>query len=59
MGFLFCLIGAAQWTADADYPFSAANMLWSAIALPAIGAILLVLAIINMVYVKRKLAERP
>ena len=56
-GGLFCLIGAAQWLTDADYPFSATNMMWSAIALPGLGVLLLAMGVMNMIHVRRRLAE--
>lgn len=55
LGVLFCLIGIGQWMTDADYPFAAQNMMWSAIALPAVGVCLLVIAAFNMNYVRNKL----
>jgi hypothetical protein len=48
LGVLFCGIGAAQWMTDPDYPFSASNLRWCAIALPVVGIILLALAAVNM-----------
>jgi hypothetical protein len=56
-GVLFCLFGAAQWLTDADYPFSATNMTWSAIALPGLGVLLLAMAVMNMLHVRGKLKE--
>ena len=44
VGFLFCLLGAAQWLCDPDLPYSAASMRWSAITLPIMGLLLLALA---------------
>ncbi|MGA2233442.1 MAG: hypothetical protein ABSH22_21265 [Tepidisphaeraceae bacterium] len=56
LGTLFVLIGAGQWLTDQDYPYSAANMIWCAISLPILGAVLLSLAVVNMIYVRDKLA---
>jgi hypothetical protein len=57
LGVLFCAIGAAQWLADADYPYAARNMIVSAVALPVLGAVLLAIAGVNMAYVRRRLME--
>jgi hypothetical protein len=56
LGTLFLFIGAGQWLTDQDYPYSAANMIWCAITLPILGAILLVMAVANVLYVRDKLA---
>ena len=56
-GVLFCGIGAGQWMSDADYPFSARNIMWSAVALPVAGGVLLLLAGVNMAYVRRKMGS--
>jgi hypothetical protein len=58
LGTLFLIIGAGQWLANADFPFSARNMMWCAIALPALGLLLLGTAAMNILYVKRKLEGR-
>ncbi|HUB23996.1 MAG TPA: hypothetical protein VL992_01105 [Tepidisphaeraceae bacterium] len=55
LGVLFCGLGGAQWMIDPEYPFSASNLLWSAILLPGLGGILLALAIVNMIEVKRRM----
>jgi hypothetical protein len=44
VGFLFCLLGAAQWLCDPDAPYSAVSIRWSAITLPIMGLLLLTLA---------------
>jgi ribose/xylose/arabinose/galactoside ABC-type transport system permease subunit len=55
LGLLLFALGAAQWLAGDDQPYSAAAMRWSAIALPIMGLLLLVLAATLMISVKRKL----
>jgi len=51
LGVLFVGLGAAQWVIDADYPFSAQNLMWVAVLLPSVGIMLLTLAVMNMRYV--------
>jgi hypothetical protein len=55
LGVLFCGIGAVQWMSDPDYPFAARNMTWCAIGLPVVGGVLLILAAVNIMYVREKL----
>jgi hypothetical protein len=57
LGVLFSGLGGAQWVIDPEYPFSASNLIWSALLLPALGAVLLALAILNMLHVKRRLSK--
>jgi ribose/xylose/arabinose/galactoside ABC-type transport system permease subunit len=44
LGLLFSALGTAQWLCDADEPYSAASMRWSAITLPIMGLLLLAIA---------------
>ena len=57
LGLMSCGIGAAQWMADPDYPFSARKMIGCAIALPVVGLLLIALAVMTMRWVRRKLSD--
>ncbi len=52
-GVLFAAIGGAQWLCDPDEAYSAASMRWSAIALPIMGLVLLGMAGMVMMKVRR------
>jgi hypothetical protein len=58
LGVLLCGLGSAQWLADADQPYSATNLRWSAVTMPPLGVVLLMLAAWNMAFVHRRLRRR-
>jgi len=57
LGVASCALGSTQWLIDSEYPLSAHEMMWTAVTLPILGVVLLALAIVNMLYVRRRLLE--
>jgi hypothetical protein len=54
LGVLFTCLGTAPWLIDPEFPFSATNLVWAAVLLPIVGIVLLILAAVNMAYVKAR-----